>query len=146
MLENTTKYELAYHLLPDLEEAEVAKKVSEIETIITQNKGLVVHSVQPQRKHLSYPIDHKHYANFGVLEFQAPTEAITKINAQMKLESEVMRYLLVQSFSDQKVLKSLTPSKRHSRTKTEGGPKTEKKEEVPAGTMEKQLEDVIEKI
>ena len=85
-------YELAYHLIPELEEADVKARAQEISNLITQNSGSVIISKEPRRSHLSYPIRKKQYSYFGTLEFTAPAEAIEKINTQMKLQNDVLRF------------------------------------------------------
>jgi len=145
------QYELAYHLMPELDEKELPGKVAEIEQIITDNGGAVLKSQEPRKKHLSYPIKLKHYAYFGVFEFESPAESIEKINAQLKLKIDVLRYLLIHGYGSGKVLRSLTPSGRRVRpTKTEGAQaRPVRPKEEPAAKpeeMEKQLEDVIENI
>jgi small subunit ribosomal protein S6 len=88
-------YELAYHLTPELEEADVKARAQELVNLITQNSGSVLISKEPKRSHLSYPIRHKQYSYLGVLEFKAPAEAVEKINAQIKLQNDVLRFLLL---------------------------------------------------
>ncbi|MEK7166688.1 MAG: 30S ribosomal protein S6, partial [Patescibacteria group bacterium] len=92
---DTKTYELAYHLNPDLEEATVRTQVQELNDLIAQNGGSVLISSNPRKSHLSYPIKNKHYAYFGIMEFGAMPEVIEKVNAQMKLQNSVMRYLLL---------------------------------------------------
>ena len=87
--------ELAYHLIPELEEADVKARAQELVDLITQNNGSVLISKEPKRSHLSYPIRHKQYSYLGVLEFKAPAEAVEKINAQIKLRNDVLRFLLL---------------------------------------------------
>ena len=148
------QYQLAYHLLPEFDDKELPGKVAEIEDIITANDGDILKSQEPKKKHLSYQIKQKHYANFGFMEFEAPKESIEKINAQMKLQTDVLRYLLIQGYGSGKVLRSLTPSKRRTRPVKSGealtqvGRQVKPKEEsaVKPEEMEKQLEEVIEKL
>lgn len=148
----TTKnrYELAYHLLPEFDEKELPAKVAEIEKIITQNNGEVLKSQTPKKKHLSYPIKQNHYANFGVMEFEAPSDSIEKINSQMKLQNDVLRYLLIKSLGEGKVLRTLVPSKRKTKAKPgeveTAKPIRPKEESAKPEEIEKQLEDIIEKI
>lgn len=140
--------------MPEFDEKELPGKMAEIEKIITQNDGEILKSQEPKKKHLSYPIKQNHYANFGVLEFQAPAEAIDKINAQMKLQNDVLRYLLIKSLGEGKVLRTLVPSKRRAKPKpgdieasTQASkPVRPKEESAKPEEIEKQLEDVIEKI
>ena len=88
-------YELAFHLNPDLEEAEVRVRLQELDGLIAQSGGSTLTSRDPRKSHLSYPIKNKHYAYFGLIDFSALPETIEKVNAQMKLQSGVMRYLLL---------------------------------------------------
>ncbi len=155
MEESTSKnqYELAYHLMPEFDEKELAPKVAEIEKIITQNGGGVLKSQEPKKKHLSYPIKQKNYANFGVMEFEAPPENIESINAQMKMQTDILRYLLIQGYGEGKVLRSLTPSKRRARPAKLGEvveptsqPIRAKEESAKPEEIEKQLEEVLGEI
>lgn len=155
-MENITsknQYELAYHLMPELDETELPGKVAELEKIITQNGGNVLKSQEPKKKHLSYPIKGKHYANFGFMEFEVAPENLEKINADVKLHDDILRYLLIQGYGSGKVLRSLTPSKRRARVakpgesiEQTGKPIRAKEESAKPEEIEKQLEDVIEKI
>lgn len=139
--------------MPELDEKELVPKVAEIEKIITQNGGDILKSQGAKKKHLSYPIKQKNYANFGFMEFEAPAENIENINVQMKMQSDILRYLLIHGHGSDKVLRSLIPTKRRARLAkpgeiaTQTGRQTKQKEEVVAPEeMEKQLEDVIGKI
>ena len=61
----TTKaYELAYHIIPDLEGADVNARAQELNDLIAQNGGSVSVSKEPRKIHLSYPIKNKNYAYF----------------------------------------------------------------------------------
>ena len=155
MEEVTSKkqYELAYHLMPEFDESELPAKVAEIQKIITQNGGAILKSQEPKKKHLSYPIKLKNYANFGVMEFEALAENIESINTQMKMQTDILRYLLIQGYGEGKVLRSLVPSKRRARPAKQGEvveptsqPIRAKEESAKPEEIEKQLEDVIGKI
>lgn len=144
-------YELAYHLIPELEEADVKVKAQEISDIITQNGGSVLVSKEPKRTHLSYPVKHKQYANFGVFEFSAPAETVEKLNSQLKLNNDVLRFLLIKRPS-KKVLRTLGEQRTERRMKTqETKPKvpvteeqpTKKTEEIKPEELEKEIEEVI---
>lgn len=147
-------YELAYHLTPDIEEAQVKGRVQELEKFVAQSGGAVLASREPKKKHLSYPIRQKKYAYFGMLDFTGPAEMIEKLNTQMKLQNDILRYLLIVK-SDNKELRTLGMVRSRPRMKTHeptapsrkdleqaGKPK----EEVKPEQMEKEIEDVLEKI
>lgn len=142
-------YELAFHLLPEIEGGEVATKTKEVEDIIVQNGGSVLKSQEPKRKHLSYPIRQKHYALFGFFDFTAPTDAIEKINGQMKLQGDVLRYVVIKKGEHERILRSVVPAKKRATVKAQESDTLTKKIEGKAAEpeqMEKQLEEVIEKL
>lgn len=142
-------YELAFHLLPEIDGDEVMTKTKEVEDIIVQNGGSILRSQEAKRKHLSYPIRQKHYALFGFFDFTAPADAIEKINDQMKLQGDVLRYVVIKKGEHERILRSVTPAKKRTMAKTQEAEtltkKTEEKMAEPE-QMEKQLEEVIEKL
>ncbi len=146
-------YELAYHLNPDLEEAAVEVQSKELSDMVTQDGGSIVTSTMPKRIHLSYPVKGKQYANFGVMNFTAPAETIEKLNSQMKLQNNVMRYLLTKVAHDGKDLRTLGEHRAYPRTKvlkTHEPGATEKEkpakplDEAAGKEMESEIEKVIE--
>ncbi len=138
-------YELGFHLLPELEEEESGKKFREVEASITQLGGLVLTSREPKKQHLSYTIDHKKYSFFGVINFKSPTEAIALLEAQLKLNDSILRFLVLKIKENSRFLKTLKESSPRSRAKTYTPPKLEDKpkEEIKPEVMEKQIEDII---
>lgn len=145
-------YELAYHLNPDIEESELGAHVQELQNIITQNSGSILVSKDPKRKHLSYPIKHKHYSHFGIFDFSATPETLEKLNAQLKLQNDILRYILLKKEIEDKDLRILGVE-RHPRIKTHEPTALSReemeragKEEVKPEEMEKEIEEVLEKI
>jgi len=147
-------YELAYHLTPDMEEADVKAHAQELSDLISQNGGSVVTSNQPRQIHLSYPVKGKQYAHFGLINFTAPSETIEKLNAQMKLQNGVLRFLLLKEPREGKELRILgkhwsRPTMKEKLLETtaqEKAPVAQKPEEKKAEgeVMEKEIEKVIE--
>ncbi len=144
-------YELAYHLNPDVEEAEVGRHTQELQSLITQNSGSILASKEPKQKHLSYPLKQKHYAYFGTFDFSVSPENISKINSEIKLQNNILRYLLIQK-SD-KDLRTLGSVRIRSKIKTHQPVSREGLEQVNKGTenikpeeMEKEIEEVLEKL
>jgi small subunit ribosomal protein S6 len=159
--ENELKtYELAYHLSPNLEETDVKLQVQEISDLITRNQGSILSSKEPERCRLSYPIHHKQLSYFGVFEFTAPSEAIEKINAQAKLQNNILRFLLIKKPSNKSGLRVLGAQKtertkpRAQESQRQTGKKAETeaaagkakmtgKETRPEEEIEKEIEEVI---
>ena len=148
MLETEQKienYELGFHLLPELEEAQIGQKVQEIEGMIAKFGGSVNSSRPVKKQHLSYPIDHKRYSHFGVFNFKLPAEAADQLRDSLKLDEAVLRSLILKVKENQKVLRSIKDHSAKPRTRTHTPPKAESKpkEEIKPEVMEKQIEDVI---
>ena len=151
MLETEQKienYELGFHLLPEIEEVQIEQKSQEIEGLIAKLGGAVNSSRPPKKQHLSYPIDHKKYSYFGVINFKLPANETDQLRDNLKLDETILRSLILKVKENQKVLRSLKDhsSKQRIRTHTPTKPDIKPKEEVKPEVMEKQIEDVIEHI
>lgn len=143
MDKNKIVYELAFHLNPDLEESQIKQLSQNIEQNITSNGGVISFRKQPEKVRLSYPIKNKRIASFGYYYFnlEAP-EKLTEIEEQVKLNNDVMRYLIVKVPIDSgKVKFRFKPAKPKAPEKqAEIQPPTDAKE------LEKQLEGVLENL
>ncbi len=136
-------YELAYHLIPELEEADVKVRTQELVDLITQNNGSVLISKEPRRSHLSYPIRHKQYSYLGVLEFTAPAEAVEKINAQIKLQNDVLRFLLLKKPGNGALRTLGEPRAERMRARTQEPTMAKIKPRAPASEEETRTESKI---
>lgn len=144
---DTKTYELAFHIDPDLEEREARIHFQELSGLINTGGGKIIGEKEPRRIRLSYPIRKKQAGYFGMFNFSAPPEAIEKINAQLRLRGDLIRYLLLLT-PDSKNLRVL--GERRYRPRTKVG--TEEKKGVTVRPKEKaaesteQLEQEIEKV
>lgn len=142
-------YELAYHLNPDLEEDAVRVRMKEMIDLITQSNGSILTSAEPRKIHLSYPIKNKQYAYFGVASFKALPEIIEKINAQLKLQDSILRFLLLIKPDTKTGLRVLGEFRARPRlVKTHETTAETSREPVKEKTKEEteQLEKEIEKV
>lgn len=148
--ENEQKiYELAYHINPDLEEAEVRARASELNELIARGGGAVLVSREPRKIHLSYPVKNKNYSYFGIVDFTALPETIEKLNAEMKLQNSILRYLLLTKPTDKELRilgqhRARRTIKTHEPTPTAEARKKPAKEKTEA--EKQQLEQEIEKV
>ena len=143
-----TNYELAFHLNPNLEEAKVQEIRQSIESIITSNKGVISYSKEPEKIRLSYEIKHIGSSYFGYIQFNlSEAQALEELNEQLKINPDVLRYLIVKLPSDlqkkQSMLKQIKMKERQekraqTKATTPGEPKIESKE------LDKELEEIIE--
>lgn len=149
-------YELGYHLTPELEEADIKTRVQELTDLITREEGSILSSKEPKHTHLSYPIGRKQYSYFGTFDFKAPSDAIERINAQMKLQDGILRFLLTKKLhagEGQRVLGEHRAKQTRDRFRelplergtapapTEQEEKTRK--EIKTEEIEKEIEEVI---
>ncbi|MBI2676865.1 MAG: 30S ribosomal protein S6 [Candidatus Yanofskybacteria bacterium] len=141
-------YELGFHLLPELEESETGTKLKEIEDVISRLGGTILNSREPKKQRLSYPLKHKRFSFFGVVEFKSPTEAIKPLENQLKLNDSLLRFLILKIKENQRVLRSIKETSSRPKIRTHTPPALEKrpKEEVKPEEIEKQIEEVITKL
>lgn len=143
-----TNYELAFHLNPNLEETRVQEIRQNIENIITSNKGTVSYSKEPEKIRLSYKIKHIGNSYFGYIQFNlSESQALNELNEQLKLNPEVLRYLIIKLPSDlQKKQSMLKQIKMREGQEKRAKIKTVTPEESKKDSKEldKKLEEIIE--
>ncbi len=143
-----TNYELAFHLNPNLEEAKVREIKQNIESIITSNKGVISYSKEPEKIRLSYEIKHIGNSYFGYIQFNlSEPKALDELNEQLKLNPDVLRYLIIKLPSDlqkkQSMLKQVKMRERQEkRAQTKATATGESKKE--SKELDKKLEEIIE--
>jgi len=129
-------YELGFHLVPELSEEEVQKAVEELSNLITSHEGLITFSKEPQKFRLAYPVKKKLNSYFGHIQFVAPKTIVEPIQDDLKLNNNVLRYVVVKLVTKKEKVK---PQKQKRLTK----------EETPAekpAEVDKQLEEIIENL
>jgi ribosomal protein S6 len=144
MPNDETIYELSFHLNPDLEEKQVQQLAQNIENYVTSAGGVVSFKKEPERTRLSYPIKHKRQAYFGYIHFNLESkEKLENIDEQIKLNSDVLRYLVVKVAADSGKVKF-----RFKPQKPKVAPEKPVETKTPEETkdLEKQLEDIIGKL
>jgi ribosomal protein S6 len=151
-------YELAFHINPDMEETDIKRRAQEVYDLVTQSGGAILTSTEPKRIHLSYPIRHKNYAFFCVVSFTAGPETMEKINSQIKLHMEVLRYALISLPKTGKETRTLgVPRVRPIRPRTitdttkidkeaTGQPVLKEREATSEKELDKEIEKAIEEL
>ncbi|MEK7125131.1 MAG: 30S ribosomal protein S6 [Patescibacteria group bacterium] len=147
MSETAQQYELAYHLSPALDEAGMTAARDEISKIVTSHGGTVSFTRDPEKTRLSYPIKHQRQSWFGYTHFGIEDrEKLQEIDEQMRLDNNVIRYLLVvRDYRSQTQGALRTPSAMRPH-KQSIPRRQEQPSQVAPQEMEKQLEEVIEKL
>ena len=147
-------YELAFHIIPNLEEVDVQKTKQELEKIVASHGGAVLFSKDPERARLAYPIKHQTNAYFGYLNFNLESpETVSQIRDELRLNQNVLRFLILKqkefkSEKDGLANKLAMAEKRRVRAMKQAeqlaSPRTEGP--VEEAELEKKLEEIIEKL
>lgn len=95
-------YEVGYLLLPTIPETDVPREVTALKDILDQGKAAIIAEEFPKTRPLAY-LMRKHiggayqtytHAYFGWVKFEAIGEAVNKIEAELKKNSALLRFLL----------------------------------------------------
>jgi small subunit ribosomal protein S6 len=88
-------YEVVYILDPALEESSVDSKLQRFHDLVTSKGGEVSAVDHWGARQLAYPIKKQRNGYYVVAQFTAATEALPEYERLLRLDDEVMRYLLV---------------------------------------------------
>jgi len=86
-------YEMTYILNPVLDEEKFSELVSFVNKLIENNGGDIVEVDEWGVKKLAYDIDKKSTGYYVNLYFNAPAEAISVVERNMRIHDDIMRYL-----------------------------------------------------
>lgn len=137
------QYELAFHLLPSFTEIQVQEKRREIEELISKNGGIVGRYGEIKKIRLAYPIKKEQFSNFGYIEFFGPKDIVEKINKNLVLNENLLRYAVIKKQEEK--IKPAKPAK----IKTEKPAKEEaitKITETETKELDKKIEEILEKL
>ena len=88
-------YEVVYILDPALEEAAVDAKLEKFHALAVANGGEVSSVDHWGSRQLAYPIGKRRSGYYAVAQFTAASDALPEFERLLRLDEEVMRYLLV---------------------------------------------------
>ena len=88
-------YEVVYILDPALDESAVTGKLEKFHELATSQGGEVAAVDHWGTRQLAYPIAKQSSGYYAVAQFTAAAEALPEFERLLKLDDEVMRYLLV---------------------------------------------------
>ena len=118
-MSNITHYELTTIIdsnIPDNEHPEIIEK---IKTLISKNKGEISSEDNLGRKKLSYPIKKSLKGVFICLEFNIEPKTIKPIEKELKLNKNIIRYLLIKKPENVEPIVADTPNKDRKIVKEE---------------------------
>lgn len=106
------------------------------------NRGLVILSENPLTKiRLAYPIKKENFAYFGYVHFEGDPAAIKNLRADLKLNPEVLRYLVItRPFGEKEVKKSEPAESAEPKEKLSLSPESVLTNEA----LEKKIEEILQ--
>jgi ribosomal protein S6 len=149
-MEDSRMYEFGYHITTKLDEARVPQIHAEVEGLITKAGGTIMESHIPERRRLSYPINHQSEVFFGWVTFGLENgEFLAELDEWARLNAELVRHvtLRLEPESDKRATKQAAHLERKAaKTAKEGAAvkkTTVEKKSDDTGKLETQLEDVL---
>ncbi len=91
---NLQSYELMVIFTPVLAEDDFKAAQKKFSDLIKEHGGVVTHANPWGLRSLAYPIQKKTTGLYVVLEFDAPTELISKVELQLNRDENVMRHMV----------------------------------------------------
>jgi len=88
-------YELTLVFDPDLSAEDQKKLTEKIKKIIEDAKGKVEKTNDWGKKELAYPIKKKKMGSYFLWEIKVAPDDLDKIDKKIKIEEEVLRYLII---------------------------------------------------
>jgi small subunit ribosomal protein S6 len=141
-METNGSYELLYIVHPDLESS-IDKSIDRIRTYIEKRDGKIIYEENWGKRKLAYPINKTDVGIYVLWFFTAPKTKVASIEKDLRINEEVMRYLLLAA-EEKKVAK---PKKeKPTPTVTETEKKTVAKPEKPAESEKERMQKIDEKL
>ena len=88
-------YENVVIFQPELSEEKVDSSLKKIADLIINNKGEIISQEKWGRKKLAYPIHRQTEGNFIIIEFKIEPHLISKLESQLRVDANIMRYMVV---------------------------------------------------
>lgn len=89
------QYESVFIMNPVLSDEQVRETVDKFKGLLEAGTGKVLHEEKWGLRKLAYAIQHKRSGFYHLMEFQAPGEAISAMEVEMKRDERIMRFLTV---------------------------------------------------
>ena len=88
-------YELVLIFKPDIGEEKIKKNLALLKKLVTSLKGKVKETTDWGKRELAYPIKKINQGNYFLLVLNLPPGAPAEIEKKLKLNSDLIRYLIV---------------------------------------------------
>jgi len=87
------QYETVFIVTPVLSESQMKEAVDKFRSLISKNKGEVVHEENWGLKKLAYPIQKKSTGFYHLIEFKCPGDFIGKLETEFRRDERIIRFL-----------------------------------------------------
>ena len=151
-------YEVGYHLISSIAEENIGAEVEKIKQALNKENAVIISEENPKLRPLTYTIKkafdgvYKKFdkAYFGFIKFSLATEGadITKIDAFMKANESVLRYIIIKTVRENTMFypKSLSFVDKEVKFKLEKSEKAEKAEKENVDVKPASIEDIDKSI
>lgn len=95
-----TKYEIMFIVKATLDEASQKKYVSEVQKLITDNKGKVIEFKEMGRKKLAYPINKEVSGFYYLMNVEASADTIKEFDRKLRINENNIRHLILKKESE----------------------------------------------
>jgi small subunit ribosomal protein S6 len=89
------QYETVFILTPVLSEAQAKEAVQKFRGVITDAGGSIIHEENWGLRKLAYPIQKKTTGFYFLIEFNAPSEMVAKLETEYRRDERVIRFLTI---------------------------------------------------
>jgi small subunit ribosomal protein S6 len=142
-------YELGYLILPTVPEEHVAAEVQNIRTVIENNKGVFITEEFPKLRQLAFSMKKTSTgqnlkfdkAYFGWVKFDAPSSAISEIEKEMKKNSNILRFMVINTVRENTMYSQKTVFR--PATLAADAPKSEDTVKMSEEEIEKTIEKLV---
>jgi small subunit ribosomal protein S6 len=129
-------YELTYLIAPELSEEEAKSLQDKVVSLMRELEGVSAGEGLPLRRRLAYPIKKKNEAYLGFVSFQMSAEKLLEFEKKLKLEDQILRFLISIKAKPAKVRVIL-------RKPLLSAMPTEKEKKVELKEIEEKLEEIL---
>jgi small subunit ribosomal protein S6 len=89
------RYEMMVLITDTIEEEDAQEVFAKAKDILASQGGTLLDEAWWGRRKLAYEIEKREHGFYGVLDFEATTEAVTELERQLKINDRVVRFKTV---------------------------------------------------
>ncbi len=95
-----TNYEVMFIIKATLDENSLNKLTTEVQKLITDNKGKVIEFKDMGRKKLAYPIKKEVSGFYYLMNVEAVHEVIQEFDRKLRINENILRHLILKKESE----------------------------------------------